>query len=110
MKNWDDGRILDYLMTSDFNENLSPEDFRILLVRFRNFYRIVSSRSMSIDIEKKRFDYEIELLTKTKNEEIQTLKSSYESLLNIYRIVTSRKLTLSERWNGKINLKPNEII
>lgn len=110
MKNWDDKKILDYLMTSDYNDNLSPEQLKFLLQKFKYFYRIISSKSMSIEMEKKKFDYEVDLLNNTKNEEINQLKSSYSHLLNIYKIVTSRKLTLSERWAGKIKLQSNEII
>lgn len=110
MKNWDDKKILDYLMTSDYNDNLSPEELKFLLNKFKYFYRVISAKSMSIEMEKKKFDYEIDLVNTVKNEEINQLKSSYSDLLNIYRIVTSRKLTLSERWAGKIKLQSNEII
>ena len=110
MKNWDDERILEYLITSEFDDNLSPEDLRYLLFKFRYFYRIISSRSTSIEIEKKRFNFEIESLKQLKNEEIQIEKKSYDHLLNIYNSITSRKLSFMERWKGKIKLGPNESI
>lgn len=110
MKNWDDERLLEYLMTSDFDENLPPEDLKFLLLKFRYFYRIISSRSMSIDLEKKRFDFEIDTLKRENQEKIQVEKNSYDHLLNIYKSLVSRKLTFTERLKGKIRLKPNESI
>jgi hypothetical protein len=110
MKNWDDERLLDYLMTSDFDDNLSPEDLRFLLLKFRNFFRIVSSRITTNELERKRFEFDIEHLKQQKNEEIEHQKNSYDNLLNIYNSIITRKLTLSERFQGKIKLKPNESI
>jgi len=105
MKNWSDKKILDYLMTSDFDDNLSPEELKHLIIKFRNFYRIVSSRSTSIEIEKKRFDFEIENLKKNQIEVVHNLTVQINKLSDIYQSLTSRKLTFSERFFGK--LKPN---
>jgi hypothetical protein len=110
MKNWDDERILEYLMTSEFEDNLSPEDLKFLLWKFRYFYRVISTRSNNIEMEKKRFDFEIETLKLSKNKEIEDQKKSYHHLLNIYNSITSRKLSLIERITGKIKLGPNENI
>lgn len=110
MKNLRDEEILDYLMTSDFNESLSPEELKNLLLKFRHFFRINFSRSNSIEMEKKRFHYEIEQLEIKKQEEINNLSDSNNKLLDIYNSITSRKLTLSERLFGKIKPKSNEKI
>jgi hypothetical protein len=110
MKNLNNEEIIDYLMTSDFNESLSPEELKNLLLKFRYFYRINLSRSNSIEMEKKRFDYEIEELKLKKQEEINNLSDSNSKLLSIYNSITSRKLTFKERLFGKIKPKSNEKI
>lgn len=52
ISNLTDGDILDFLMLSDF-DNLNPEELRFLLLKFRYFYRITSSRNSHLvsDIE-----------------------------------------------------------
>ena len=110
MRNWDDERLLEYLMTSEFDDNINPEDLRFLLLKFRNFFRIVSSRITSNELERKRFEFDIQNLEHRKNQEIEILKKSNNDLLNIYNSIISRKLTLSERLTGKIKLRPNESI
>jgi len=110
MRNWSEEKLLNYLMTSDFNENMSPEDMKFLLSKFRYFYRIVSGKSMSIEIEKKRFDFEIEHLKTTKDTEIQNISNINHDVTSKYKNLTSRKLTFLERFFGKIRLKPNEIL
>jgi len=110
MRNWDDERILNYLMTSDFNDSVSPEDMKYLLSKFRYFYRIVSSKSMNIEVEKRNFEFEIDHLKKTKDAEIQNLNNINQDVTSKYKHITSRKLTFIERILGKIRLKPNEIL
>ena len=64
MVNQSDEDILDFLMTSDFNDDLSPEQFRFLLIKFRQFYRISANRYNDIEMERKKFNYDLELLEK----------------------------------------------
>jgi hypothetical protein len=110
MKNWNDDKFLEYLMTSDFDDNLSPEDYKLLLQKFRHFFRIITGRSTSIEMEKKKFDYEIDLL-KTKNlQDISNLEQEKNHILGVYNNLLQRKLTISERLLGKIKPKPNEIL
>jgi Ser-tRNA(Ala) deacylase AlaX len=110
MKNWTEDKFLDYLLTSDFEDSLSPEDLKLLLLKFRYFYRIVSTRSNNIDIEKKRFDFEIEQLKLQREQDVNNLTNQKENLTNIYKSITTRKLSFVERLLGKIKPKPNEII
>jgi hypothetical protein len=110
MKNWTDDKFLEYLMTSDFDDNLSPEDYKLLLQKFRKFYRITAGRSTNIEMEKKKFDYEIDLL-KTKNlQDISNLEQEKNHILGVYNNLLQRKLTVSERIIGKVKPKPNEIL
>ena len=40
-----DSEMLDFLMTSDFENNLSPDEFKTLLLRWRKLYTILYSKN-----------------------------------------------------------------
>jgi len=44
IKELEDIDILDFLMTSEFEENYSPEEFRYLLNKWRYFYRLSNGK------------------------------------------------------------------
>jgi len=97
-----ENEILDYLMTSEFEEGLNPDEFKFLLFKFRNFYRIVAC---SISSNKERMEkaisdaVEIKSSTELKISEIENQKIEIENKLNT---LLNRKLTWKERFNGKI--------
>jgi hypothetical protein len=98
-----DKDILDFLMTSDFNENLTPEESKFLLFKFRYFYRLQHSKmeglnNVIIDLEEKvkNADLNFKNTTFDLQSEIVTLKGEKEKIIN-------RKLTWKERLSGKIN-------
>lgn len=110
MKNWSDDEFLEFLMTSDFEDNLSPEELKSLLLKFRYFFRIVSTRQNNIEIEKKKFDFKLEQLNLKLEETKQTSNSQIGKLTKIYESLLTRKLTFKERFFGRIKPKPNEIV
>ena len=63
-----DNDILDYLMTSDFNDGYTIDESRLLLLKFRQFYRTLQSTNESlnhiINTDKKYIDYEMEQISK----------------------------------------------
>jgi len=103
-----DEQILDYLMTSDFDDNLSPDEYKNLLYKFRYFFRIVSSKSTNIEIEKKKFVFELDSLKVEKNIQIQNLTNKNQLYQDILKSLTNRKLSLKERFFGKLFPKYNE--
>jgi hypothetical protein len=103
-----DDEILEFLMTSDFEDSYSPEELKYLLIKWRYFYRLHQGR-----FERTKIDAEgnIKLL----ENEINSLKNESNLLLsqiaerqNIIDSMRNRKLTLKERWSGKIILNENE--
>jgi hypothetical protein len=110
MKNWTDEEILNFLMTSDFDENHSREELKSFLIKFRYYFRILSNKNNDIEFQKKQFHYEIDLLKTEKNNEIEKLTNLNSTILNIYNTVINRKLTWKERFQGKIKPNTNEII
>jgi hypothetical protein len=104
MKELTDDEILEYLMTSEFNETSKPEEFKFLLHKFRYFYRILHGNHTRIKGES---DIKIQKL----NDIIKGLENKYEQekiksveLQNkIDLSEKSRKLTWKERFLGEIS-------
>mgnify|MGYP006082422263 CR=1 FL=1 len=96
--------ILEYLMTSDFDENLTKSELKALLIKFREFYRYMYSvkdnRVMDRDFKIKKFEQE---LTFTK-EEIIKLKFRKSELENEKNLLKRRKLSFMERIRGKLDI------
>lgn len=93
--------ILDYLMTSDFNEGLNQDESRFLLLKYKNFYRAIYAKNEQL---KSQLDESTTKLNKIENElmnvktEYNSVKSDLESKLNKE---VNRKLTFIERILGK---------
>ena len=99
-------RLLNYLMTSDYEEGLSYSDFKHLLLSFRKFYRNISAKndSLIVEIAKKNQDIINNILIYTS--EVDKLNIEKANLENeLHFINKSRKLTWKERLTGKINYK-----
>jgi hypothetical protein len=100
-----DDEIMDFLMTSEFENDYKPEELKYLLHKWRYFYRILNGR-----IERLRDDSEFEikkLKEKCSSDEIKYQKSLIDvtDKQNIIDSLRSRKLTLKERLSGKIIMK-----
>lgn len=106
MKELQDNELLEFLITSDFNEEYRPEEFKFLLHKFKYFYRILHGRNANIIGQK---DWEVSSL----NKEIETLKKTIQSTQiekaelqnNIDLQPVVRKLTIMERILGRVDLK-----
>jgi len=104
--------ILNYLMTSDFKEGLSPDEFIFLLCKFRNFYRVSYGKNENMKIVLDKNLSEWEDFKKNKNKEVEKYlfeKIEAEKKVERMKSILNRKLSLKERFLGKIILKENEI-
>jgi hypothetical protein len=103
-----DEEILDFLMNSDFEGEFKPEEFRYLLHKWKYFYRILHGRSelakVNHDGEIRQIISEKETLSKSLYD-VQVESAQKEDTINSMK---SRKLTLKERWSGKIILNEDE--
>lgn len=97
-----DDEILDFLMTSDFEQEYKPEELKYLLFKWRFFYRLLNGR---FELQKTNSEYDIKCL----EEEIKRLKTQITEVQseiaqrdNIIHGLENRKLTLKERLSGKI--------
>jgi hypothetical protein len=102
MQNLDNEEMLDYLMTSDFNEPLKREEFIFLLNKWKNYYRILHSRYM---VKNDGNDQRIQKLERDKKlleNNIKNLKIKLADKQNQIDQFNNRKLTFKERLKGKI--------
>jgi hypothetical protein len=103
-----DEDMLDFLMTSEFENDISPDEFRYMLNRWKYFYRLLHGR---MERTKQDLSFENESLKNT----IVSLESSrnYAQMESaqkedIIHSLKNRKLTFKERWTGKIITKEDE--
>lgn len=107
LNNINDNELLSYLLTSEFDDNeLTYDMLRFLLLKFKYFYRIQYSRNQllksDLDLKTKNINEEIEFLKKQLSESIKEkdfFKNEFEYL---EKSLLSRKLTLKERWKGRL--------
>jgi hypothetical protein len=104
-----DEDVLNFLMTSEFTEgDYSPSEFRYLLTKWRYFHRYFQGRNeqtkMSLEDTIKRLQEELEVVKKSEYD-TQVKVADKDNLINSLK---SRKLTLKERFSGKIILTEDE--
>ena len=101
-----DEDILNFLMTSDFDGDYSPEELKYLLLKWRHFYRLTYG-----SLERVKVDSEGEI-NKLKDD-IGSMKSQITSLQmdfvkkeddynHLMLRISKRKLSWKERISGKI--------
>jgi uncharacterized protein (DUF2344 family) len=97
---------LNYLMTSEFNEGLTPEELIELLNKFRYEYRLLSSKNTALEKQLEKISIELEnvngLLYETEIKGKQTI-ALLEDEVHFISNRLNRKLTLKERISGKID-------
>jgi hypothetical protein len=102
MYNLSTEEILNYLMTSDFNEGLTPDEYRFLLFQFRNHYRMISGRNENLKSDIVFKSEKIKEVEDLKRKEINNILSQKSDLENQISQLKNRKLSWKERWTGKI--------
>lgn len=105
-----DDEILDFLMTSEFENDYKPEELKYLLFKWRYFYRILYSNKEIIKSDKIS---EINLL----KEEVESLRITIGDLIskiekkdNFIQRIKNKKLSLMERIKGKVTINREEDI
>lgn len=96
--------ILDFLMTSDFDGEFKPTELKYLLLKYRYFYRIIHGRHELLKTDSNFSIFKLEEKIKTIEKEIYNLQCESTEKSNELNRLKTRKLSLSERFKGKINL------
>lgn len=105
IKELNDDDILDFLMTSEFEGDYKPEEFKYLLNKWRYFYRLLYGINERIRDDNNSKINELENKIKTLESEILNLKVENANKENKIDSIKNRKLTIKERLSGKIITK-----
>jgi predicted RNase H-like nuclease (RuvC/YqgF family) len=103
MKEISNEELFEYLMTADFNENLRPEEWKFLLLKFREFYKNLRGNKQLLigDLNFKTKNLEKEISALKSNLQNQQIKATdLENKIDF--IKRKRKLTFKERIKGEI--------
>jgi len=102
MKELKDDEILEYLMTSDFLDNHRPDDYKYLLNKFKFFYKILYAKHQNYKIDKEANIKDIISKIDCLEKQIYNEQVKSSGLQNDIDQFKTRKLTLNERFHGKI--------
>lgn len=100
-----DEDVLNFLMTSEFEGDYSPEELKYLLVKWRYFFRLFQGRNeqTKMSLEDTILKIEEQLEIKKKSEfDLQVTLAKKEDLISS---IKNRDLSWKERWSGKIITK-----
>lgn len=103
-----DEDILEFLMTSDFEEEYSPNEFKYLLTKWRYFYRIQQGKYERDKIKAEGDARDLESKIKTSDYQIFNLQNELLKKQNLINNIKNKKLTWKERISGKIKLDDND--
>lgn len=103
-----DDEVLDFLMTSEFEDNHSPDELKYLLQKWRYFYRLFNGK---FERYKSDSEFTIESLMdqiKSLNNERNLHQVKIAEKEDVINSLKNRKLTWKERFTGKIITKEDE--
>ena len=96
-------------MTSEFNEGLTPDEFKFLLYRFRYYYRLAYGMNERLKTESEGVKKTLEEKEISMKKIIDNINSEKDKSEEKYNRLINRKLTWKERIKGKIIIKEDEI-
>lgn len=97
-----DDEILEFLMTSDLIENYRSDDYKYLIFKFRNFYKILHSKHQLYKTQTDPLIKNLQSSVDNLTRELESEKSARRQLdSQVDELKKPRKLTLKERIYGK---------
>jgi len=100
-----DEEILDFLMTSELEGDLSPKELKQLILKYRYFYRLLHGKMDRIKNDKDSEIEELKNQVNEKNNQIMFLQMQNVEKEDLINSMKNRKLTWKERFSGKIITK-----
>jgi hypothetical protein len=100
----EDDKILEFLMTSDLDENFKTEEYKYLILKFRSFYKMLYGKhslyKTNTEIQIRNLTADVDKLNK---EIVKTQIERADSENKLEQATLPRKLTWKERWSGVTN-------
>lgn|SRR5574343_640267 len=100
-----DDELLNFLMTSDFSDEYSPEELKYLLLKWRYFYRLLNGKNEQLNYLISDMGKEQETIKNNCINQLDSNKKELEQLRHRIFNLKNKKLSLSERITGKIDIK-----
>ena len=97
-----DEEILDFLMTSEFEDNYKPEELKYLLHKFRYFYRVMNGKYDQVKLQSEAEVKKMTDIDENKKLRIENMMVEIANLQNTISSLKNRKLSFKERISGKI--------
>jgi hypothetical protein len=97
-----DDEILDFLMTSEFEQDYKPEELKYLLHKYRYFYRVLSGKYDLLKVDSEGQINKLNDMVKSRDNKINEELMKNASMSDTISSLKNRKLTLKERISGKI--------
>ena len=105
IKKLDDEELLDYLMTSEHDDNINPDDFRYLLLKWRYYYRLLQGRNTMLNSEYLSHKDKYESNINNYEYNIKKIKKELNNYKMLIDSLENRNLSWKERLLGKIKIK-----
>jgi hypothetical protein len=102
LKELPDEDILDFLMTSEFENNYSPEELKYLLKKWKFFYRLFNGKYDRLRDDKDFITNKLELKIDELNKKILALTIECAQNKDEISFLKNKKLSWKERIKGKI--------
>jgi hypothetical protein len=102
IKEFSDEDILDFLMTSEFHDNYSPDELKNFLVKWKYFYRLYNGKYERLKSDNEFLISKLESKVDSLNRNILLLESKNIEKQEQIDYLKNRKLSWKERFSGKI--------
>lgn len=100
-----DNEILEFLMSSDLEDDFSPSEYKYLLNKWKYFYRIKESKSRREEQMLEEKIYKLENDLKLSEAKVKNLIKKNSENIDLISSLKNRKLSFKERVKGKIIIK-----
>ena len=106
MNELSDDEILQFLMTSDLNERFRPEEYKFLIFKYRDFYKILHGKYQLHKIQSEKIISDLQNSNQQLNSQITDFEVQKNIAINeLESIPKERKLTFKERILGKVKIR-----
>lgn len=106
MNELSDDEILQFLMTSDLNERFRPEEYKFLIFKYRDFYKILHGKYQLHKIQSEKIISDLQNSNQQLNSQITNFEVQKNIAINeLESIPKERKLTFKERILGKVKIR-----
>jgi hypothetical protein len=102
IKEFSDEEILDFLMTSEFHDNYSPDELKNFLIKWRYFYRLHNGKFERFKCDSEFLISKLESKVDSLNRNILLLESKNIEKQEQIDYLKNRKLSWKERFFGKV--------